>query len=137
MADPVANTEQCWWMDPACPEGGTCCIVTIARHELHPINSPTHMCFGFAASCVANGKTKYIETLIPLASVEGLSDEDASQLAWLDVSVPLRTWFEEVSQQGKLVGSVFVPHVVDTVVEGAEGSEVEGGEGGEGAEIAP
>lgn len=111
MSDPIAEDTTTPTSDPPANETAVerthCMDVLITRFEHVP---DTHgggvtWCVGFVATCLANGRTRYVD--ISVDRTNGESDDDLVARAWLVVKDGIIAWCEDIESRSAVVGTSF------------------------------
>jgi hypothetical protein len=82
---------------------------TIARFELYPIDVPTCYVVGFSVKHNTNGKLIYRDTQVSLADVSGKTDEEISNIAWVQVKDSIKSWCEIAMAVNIMPNSSYIP----------------------------
>jgi len=81
--------------------------VKVARFELYPSQEPTSYCVGFIVKHNTKSDSRYLDTCVPLADADGLTNGEITQLGWNTLETNYLTWANTVQNKNDIVGSTF------------------------------
>jgi hypothetical protein len=90
-------------------------IIKVVKFQKYPEEIPTGYAVGFDVS-FENGRSKYIDTIVPL----DLTEEQAVEAAWQNLKVSIESFKDSIGSLPSIIGTVFNPPVEEEVVEAQE-----------------
>lgn len=90
------------------------CTVLVARYSpLYPTKEPDSYIVGFSITHNTNKRILYKEIRLYYKELQSygslITDEKVLNIAWERLCPACKVWLSDVSQQGPIVGSTFIP----------------------------